>query len=310
MNNTAAIASNLTSFQKENIEPNPLAEDGNLPRRIRSEKYTRWFLISLATMTILFLVAIISDVFYEGFHYLDWQFITSFPSRFYEKSGIYPALLGTVWLVGLALAVSIPISVGAAIYLEEIAPPSKFKSIIDINIANLAGVPSIVYGILGLAVFVRFFSLDRSLLAGGFTLGLLVLPIMISTCREALAAVPNAIKQAALCLGASKIETIFYQVLPIALPSMLSGVILSVSRIIGETAPLLIIGAASYISYVPESVFDEFSAIPIQIYNWAARPQQEFHLLAASGIVVLLVVVFIFNISAIVIRNKYTGRRL
>ena len=204
----------------------------------------------------------------------------------------------------IAMLVSIPVSVGAAIYLEEYAKPGRVSTFITINSANLAGVPSIVYGIIGLAIFVRFFGLDRSVLAGAMTMSLLILPVIIIASREAIKAVPSSLRQVAFALGATRWQVTRDHVLPQAMPGILTGVILALSRAIGETAPLIMIGALTYIAFVPEGPMDEFTALPIQIYNWTSRPQEAFHELASAGIIVLLLVLLIMNATAVWIRYR------
>jgi phosphate transport system permease protein len=253
---------------------------------------------------ILLLALLIYHVTVEGLPWLDWQFINSFPSRFPEKAGIKSALWGTIWLISFVAFFSVPLGVAAAIYLEEYAKPGRLSTLIEINIANLAGVPSIVYGILGLAIFVRGLDLGRSVLAGSLTISLLVLPIIIISSREAIRAVPLSLRQAAFALGATPWETIRHHVLPLALPGILTGFILALSRAMGETAPLVMLGALTYVAFTPEGPMDAFTALPIQIFNWASRPQEEFHQLAAAGIVVLLVVLLLMNASAILIRHR------
>jgi phosphate transport system permease protein len=236
--------------------------------------------------------------------WIDWQFLTEFPSRFPEKAGIKSALWGTVWLISFTALISIPVGVAAAIYLEEYAATTRVSRFIEINIANLAGVPSIVYGILGLAIFVRWFALGRSVLAGSMTMSLLVLPVIIMASREAIRSVPSSIRHAAFALGATRWQTVRHHVLPSATPGILTGVILAMSRAIGETAPLIMIGALTYVAFVPEGPSDPFTALPIQIFNWVSRPQKEFHFLAAAGIVVLLIVLLAMNAAAIAIRQR------
>ncbi|MCF6095576.1 phosphate ABC transporter permease PstA [Thermovorax subterraneus] len=257
-------------------------------------------------VTVLFvlLFRIISD----SLGWLDLQFLTSFPSRFPEKAGIFPALLGTIYVILITAAFSIPIGIAAAIFLEEYAKKSKLVSFIQLNIYNLAGVPSIVYGILGLTVFVRWMQLGRSLLAGGLTMGILVLPVVIVSAQEAIRAVPDSWREAAYALGATKWQTVRYVVLPSALPGIMTGVILALSRAIGETAPLIPIGALTFIRTLPKSPFDSFTVLPIQIYNWTSRPQEDFRAIAAAAIVVLLFVLLSMNFIAIMIRNKYQRR--
>lgn len=240
----------------------------------------------------------------EGFSHVDMQFITSFPSRFPAKAGIWSAFIGSIYVILLTILFAIPIGVGAGVYFEEFLPAGKLKQFFDINVANLAGVPSIIYGILGLAIFVRFLGFGRSVLSAALTMTLLILPVIIITTREALLGVPQSIRHAAFAVGATKLETVWTHVLPNAIPGILTGVILSVSRAIGEAAPLIIVGAATFVPFLPENVFDEFTTLPIQIYNWASRPQLEFHNLAAAGIIVLLVILITTNAAAIIYRNK------
>jgi len=244
----------------------------------------------------------------QGIGWVDWQFLTSFPSRFAEKAGLKSALVGTVWLISLTALISVPVGIAAAIYLEEYAKKNWVSRFIEVNIANLAGVPSIVYGLLGLVIFVRLFLLGRSLVAGALTMSLLILPVIIITAREAIRAVPNSVRQAAFALGATQWQTVRSHVLPASLPGILTGVILALSRAIGETAPLVMIGALTYVAFVPEGPMDGFTALPIQIFNWASRPQAEFHDLAAGGILVLLTVLLSMNGIAVLLRH-HTERK-
>lgn len=275
----------------------------------------RWgtlFLIASFASTligIMALIVLLADVFSDGFRRLSWEFLTSFPSRFAENAGILSALVGTLWVISLTALFAFPIGVGAAIYLEEYAPKNRLTQLIEINIANLAGVPSVIYGLLGLGVFVRWLMLGRSVMAGALTLALLVLPIVIISSREALRAVPQSLRQAAYALGATKWQTIWAQVLPVAFPSILTGTILALSRAMGESAPLITIGALTYIAFLPEfslaGLSSGFTVLPIQIFNWISRPQKAFHANAAAGIIVLLVVLLSMNALAIWLRNKY-----
>jgi phosphate transport system permease protein len=239
-----------------------------------------------------------------GFRALDWQFLTSFPSPRPERAGILPALHGTLWLIGLTALFSIPIGVASAVYLEEYAPRGRVSTFIQINIANLAGVPSIVFGLLGLAIFVRWMALGRSILAGSLTMSLVILPVVIIAAREAIRAVPQSIRQAAYALGATRWQTVRHHVLPAALPGILTGVILAMSRAIGETAPLIMMGALTYVSFVPRTPKDPFTVLPIQVFNWASRPQRGFHEVAAAGIIVLLVVLLVMNAAAVLLRQR------
>jgi phosphate transport system permease protein len=257
------------------------------------------------TLGILSLCVLLLEVFLQGFGSLNWGFLTSFPSRFAEKAGLWSALIGSLWTMALTAAFSVPLGVGAALYLEEYAKRGKLSHFIEINIANLAGVPSIIYGLLGLVVFVRQMSLGRSVIAGALTLTLLILPVIIVASREALRGVPTSIRQAAYALGATKWQTLWAHVLPAATPGILTGVILSLSRAMGETAPLIVVGAVAYVAFTPDGLTSAFTVLPIQIYDWTSRPQEAFHGLAAAGILVLLVVLLSLNAVAIVIRNRY-----
>ena len=275
-----------------------------LKRRHAVTKCFRILCSTVAWAGIVILGVLLFHVSREGIGWLDLQFLTEFPSRFPEQAGIKSALWGTVWLIALTAGFSIPVGVAAAIYLEEYSPKGRLSQLIEVNIANLAGVPSIVYGILGLVLFVRFLALGRSVLAGSLTMTLLILPVIIIAAREALRAVPGSIRQAAFALGATRWQAVRAQVLPVALPGILTGVILALSRAIGETAPLVMIGALTYVAFVPEGPMDAFTALPIQIFNWASRPQEDFHQLAAAGIIVLLATLLLMNATAVWIRQR------
>ena len=262
------------------------------------------FCLSVTCLAVAILGILILEVTLLGLPWLDYDFLTSFPSRFPEKAGILAGLAGTLWLVTLTAAITIPIGVLAAVYLEEYAKPGRVSTFITINIANLAGVPSIVYGIIGLAIFVRFLGLERSVLAGAMTMSLLILPVIIIASREAIKAVPSSLRQVAFALGATRWQVTRDNVLPQSMPGILTGVILALSRALGETAPLIMIGALTYIAFVPEGPMDEFTALPIQIYNWTSRPQEAFHELASAGIIVLLLVLLIMNATAVWIRYR------
>jgi len=280
----------------------------NTAKRKRNESIFRIICKALTWTSLVILVVLLYHVAEQGFHRLSPDFLTNFPSRFPEKAGIKSALWGSIWLISLVFLISVPIGVASAIYLEEYKSKGMLARVIEVNITNLAGVPSIVYGILGLAIFVRFFGLDRSLIAGAFTMSLLILPVIIIASREALRAVPQSIRHGAYALGATQWQTIYHHVLPAALPGILTGVILAMSRAIGETAPLIMIGALTYVAFVPESIMDPFATLPIQIFNWASRPQAAFEEVAAAGIIVLLVVLLTMNLAAVVIRN-YAQRK-
>ena len=260
----------------------------------------------LSTLIGLILLALfIGYIITEGYSRLDWDFITGLPSRRANKTGIYTALLGSLWVLFLTTLIAIPIGVGAGIYLEEYNKKNWWSNVLEVNIANLAGVPSIVYGLLGLEVFGRIFGFGGSLLTGSLTLSLLVLPIVIVSTRESIKAVPNSIKDASMAMGATKWQTIWNQVLPSSIGGILTGVILAISRAIGETAPLIVIGALVYVPFAPKTPMDDFSVLPIQIYNWVSRPQKEFIVNAAAAIIILLLVTFLMNAIAVYFRNKW-----
>lgn len=261
-----------------------------------------------AAAGIAILALLLFDVFRTGISRVGWDFINSFPSRKPDEAGVKAALWGTLWMISLTAAVAIPIGVGAAVYLEEYAPRGWVTRVIQTNISNLAGVPSIVYGILGLTLFVRAMALERSVLAGALTMALLVLPIVIVASQEALRAVPSSIRQASYAVGATRWQTVSRQVLPAALPGILTGIILALSRAIGETAPLIMIGALLFVPFAPSGPLDRFTALPIQIFNWTSRPQAEFQENAAAGIIVLLVVLLSMNAFAIILRNRFETR--
>ncbi len=254
---------------------------------------------------ISILVILIYNILRIGFTRINWDFITSLPSRKPEEAGIYTAIIGTLDLMLLTVIFAIPIGVGAGIYLEEYSKKSRLSSLLEINISNLAGVPSIIYGLLGLGIFVRYFNFGGSILSGSLTLSLLILPIIIVATREAIKAVPPSLKEASFALGASKWQTIRSVVLPSSFGGILTGIILSLSRAIGETAPLIVVGAMAYVPFVPHSLFDTFSVLPMQIFNWTTRPQQGFAVAASAAIIILLLITFIMNGIAVYFRNRW-----
>jgi phosphate transport system permease protein len=245
----------------------------------------------------------------DGVGRVSLDFLDSYPSRFAERAGIRSALLGTLWLMGLTALFAVPLGVGAAIYLEEFAPRNWVTRVIETNINNLAGVPSIIYGLLGLTIFVRTMDLGRVVLAGSLTMALLVLPIVIVASREGLRSVPPSIREASLGLGATPWQTVREQVLPPAMPSILTGIILALSRAIGETAPLIVIGALTFVAFDPTGPGSPFTVLPIQIFNWISRPQAEFQATAAAGIIVLLLVLLTMNAIAVGLRMYFEKRR-
>jgi phosphate transport system permease protein len=283
----------------------------SIAHRRRATRLSRAFAVlclAATALCVLVLLVLIWEVLWQGLPWLNADFLMNFPSRFPERAGILPALVSSLWLIIFTGLFSVPIGVGAAVYLEEYARASLWRRIVQLNIANLAGVPSIVYGILGLGLFVRALALERSILAGSLTLTLVVLPIVILAAQESLRAVPDSIRRASYALGATRWQTVWHQVLPAALPGIMTGVILALSRALGEAAPLVAMGAATYIRFLPISPIEEFSALPVQIYDWSSRPQPEFQHVAAAGIVVLLVVLIVLNATAVYVRYHFGQR--
>lgn len=278
------------------------------PSRLMKDRVFARLCQLAAIAGVVILVFLVFGLFKDGFTKLNWQFVSSFPSRFAARAGIKAALVGTLWIIIVTMAIAIPIGIAAGIYLEEVAKKSRLTRLIELNIANLAGVPSIIYGLLGLAMFVRWLSLGRSILAGSLTMSLLILPMVIITTQEALRAVPRSVRDGSLALGASNWQTIMRQTLPSALPGIMTGIILAISRAIGETAPIVTIGAITFVTYLPTGIRDTFTALPIQIFNWTSRPQAAFHTAAAGAICVLLILLFCLNLTAIIIRQRARRR--
>ncbi|MDA7951115.1 MAG: phosphate ABC transporter permease PstA [Pirellulaceae bacterium] len=279
--------------------------DSNLPTRRFKESIFRRLCQLMVFLAVGVLVLLLYHVTHTGIKWVDSDFLNSFPSRFPEKAGIKSALWGSVWLMGFTALFTVPLGIATALYLEEYGKKNWFNTFIEVNIANLAGVPSIVYGLLGMVLFVRGIGLGRSVLAGSLTMTLLILPVVIVVSREAIRAVPQGIRNSSFAVGATKWQTVWHHVLPVSLPGILTGLILALSRAIGETAPLIMIGALTYVAFVPEGPMDGFTALPIQIFNWASRPQSDFHSLAAAGILVLLTVLLLMNGVAIWIRQRF-----
>ena len=284
--------------------------DRSIARRHRLDLSFQVIALLVLLLALAALGALIYSVLHDGLSRLSWDFVTSYPSRRASQAGIWPALAGSIWLIALTALIALPIGVGAAIYLEEYGSRSRLARLIEINITNLAAVPSIIYGLLGLGLFVRALGFERSVLAGASTLALLVLPVVILSTREALRTVPMTLREGSYALGATKWQTIFYQVLPVALPGILTGLILALSRAIGETAPLITIGALTYVPFVPDSVWSPFTVLPIQIFNWVSRPQVDFAQNAAAGIIVLLALLLTMNATAIWLRDRFQKRRI
>ncbi len=277
-------------------------------RRLQDPLFEILTVIILA-MALGSLAALLWDVASDGLGRLSWQFLTSYPSRRASMAGILPALVGSLYVIALTGLIAMPIGIAAAIYLEEYGGRSRLARLIEINISNLAAVPSIIYGLLGLGLFVRTLALGRSVLAGAATLALLALPVIILATREAIRAVPPSLREGSYALGATKWQTIWYQVLPVAAPGILTGLILAMSRAIGETAPLIAIGALTYVPFLPDGPWSPFTVLPIQIFNWVSRPQADFAQNAAAGIIVLLVLLLAMNATAIWLRDRYQRRR-
>ena len=257
---------------------------------------------------IVGLITLLVQVLIQGVPWLSLHLLTDYPSRHPEQAGLKAAIFGTIWIMGLTAALTIPIGVSAAVYLEEYAPKNWLTSLLEVNISNLAGVPSIVYGLLGLGLFVQLMALGKTVIAGAMTLTLLVLPIVILASREAIRAVPGTYREAAYALGADQWQVIRSVVLPAASPGILTGTILAMSRAIGEAAPIVVISGLVYLTFVPANPLDRFTALPLQIFNWASRPQEDFRELAAAGIIVLLVVLLSMNAVSIVLRNRFQTR--
>lgn len=292
-----------------------------MDRKLYNKLIDRSFIVLGLVATLIglaVLAALLIDVFTDGFGRLSWQFFASYPSRKPEEAGILSAWVGTAWIMILTGLIAFPLGIMAGIYLEEYGKKSWLANLIEINIANLAGVPSIIYGLLGLGLFVRALALERSVLSGAATLAILVLPIIILSTREALRAVPFSIREASYALGATRWQTVRSQVLPAAMPGILTGTILAMSRAVGETAPLITIGALTYVAFLPtnpisfefpyisfQGLFDAFTVLPIQIFNWVSRPQKGFAENASAGIIVLLVITFLMNGVAVWLRHKY-----
>lgn len=282
------------------------AQASNLSARESKAKVVQWILFAATAFAIVVLLALIWDIASSGARWLSLELITNKASSTPEKAGLRPAILGTLWVIGLTALFAFPVGVGAAVYLEEYAPNNRWTRILKTNIANLAGVPSVVYGLLGLGVFVSWLTLGRTVLSGALTMALLVLPVVIIASQEAIRAVPPSLREAAFALGATKWQVARDHVIPAALPGILTGIILSVSRAMGETAPLLVVGAAAYVTFDPSGVMSKYTVLPVQIYQWAQRPQQDFRDLAAASIIVLMVLLLILNAAAIYLRQRFS----
>ncbi|KPN96130.1 phosphate ABC transporter permease PstA [Lysinibacillus sp. ZYM-1] len=279
-----------------------------MTKRITFNKVWKTLFFLATTFALVTLAILLYRIVTQGIDYLNIDFLTNFASRFADKAGVKAALLGSLWLMAVVAPVSIILGVGTAIYLEEYAKKNRINDFIRMNISNLAGVPSIVFGLLGLTIFVRMMGLGKSILAAGLTMSLLILPVIIVAAQEAIRAVPNEQREASYGMGATKWQTILRVVLPAAIPGILTGSILALSRAIGETAPLVVIGIPVILQFLPNSLLSQFTALPMQIYDWAKRPQEAFQYVASAGILVLMTVLLLMNSIAIFIRNKFQKR--
>jgi phosphate transport system permease protein len=282
--------------------------DFDVRRRHWADRAFEFVALGVLLLALAALATLLTDIMSDGAGRLDWRFLTNMASRRASDAGIYHALAGSIAVLAVTAALALPIGVAAAVYLEEYGSRSRMARLIEINISNLAAVPSIIYGLLGLGLFVRTMAMGRSVMAGACTLALLALPVVILSTREALRTVPSTIREGSYALGATKWQTIWYQVLPMAAPGILTGLILALSRTIGETAPLITIGALTYVPFAPDSIWSAFTVLPIQIFNWVSRPQADFQTNAAAGIIVLLGLLLVMNAVAIIVRDRYQRR--
>jgi phosphate transport system permease protein len=282
-----------------------LQATGAVARRQAASRASRYVLLGATLISVAVLVYLGYETIVRGAPRLSIDFVTNYPSRFADRAGLRSSLIGWFWVLGLTVVASIPLAVGTAIWMEEFAPRNKLLTLVKLNLANLAGVPSIIYGILGLAVFVRFAELGPSILAGALTLALMILPMTVIASQEAIRQVPPSIRHGALALGATRWHTVWNHVLPGAMPGIMTGVILAISRAAGETAALIMIGAFTFIAYDNTSPFEDFTTVPVQIYNWTIRPQEAFRENAAAAIIVLMVFVLTLNLLAAIIRERF-----
>ena len=286
-----------------------LRDNGPPPPSKFAEMLLKGLCLASVVIPILLLVGLLVDVTIDAWPRLGLDFLESYPSRRPENAGILPGIAGSFWLISMTAGIALPLGVGAAVYLQEYGRKGWLANIIEVNIANLAGVPSIIYGLLGLELFVRAMNLGRSLLAGSMAMALLVLPIVIMSSREALRTVPNGLREAGLALGATRWQVTRQIVLPMAMPGILTGAILAIARAIGEAAPLILLGALTYVDFLPDGPNSAFTVLPIQIFNWVSRPQPGFVADAAAGIVVLLLTLLFLSSIAIYLRNRFEARR-
>lgn len=279
-----------------------------LDKRRRYGTLVAGLLFAATMLGLLVLATLIVDVVTTGSGWLSEQFLTGYPTSSPETSGIWPAIVGSLYLMLIVAATTVPLGVGTALYLEEYAEEGSLKRIIQLNITNLAGVPSVVYGILGLGLFVYLFDMGSSLLAAGLTLSLLVLPIVVISSQEALRSIPQGVRESAFALGATRSQVIWHHLIPMALPGILTGVILSLSRAVGETAPLVLVGASLAINFTPAHLLDDFTALPMLVFQWTEEPGASFQELAAAAIIVLMAFLLLMNMTAILLRNHFEDR--
>lgn len=282
-----------------------LRATGPVARRQAVSRAARYLLLGASLLGVLVLLVLAYETIVEGAGRLSLSFITSYPSRNALEAGLRSSIIGSAWVMALTILFALPVAVGTAIWIEEFAPRNRFLTFVKLNLANLAGVPSIIYGILGLAVFVRFLGLGPSILAGALTLSLMILPMTVIAAQEAIRQVQPSIRDGSLALGATHWQTVRHHVLPGAMPGIMTGIILAISRAAGETAALIMIGAFTFIAFDNRSVFDDFTTVPIQIYNWTIRPQEAFRQNAAAAIIVLMAAVLTLNLIAAVIRERF-----
>lgn len=285
--------------------PVSLRATGAVARRQLISRASRWVLLGLSLIGVAILAYLVYDTMEKGVTRLSWDFLTSYPSRFAERAGIRSAIFGTAWILTVTVLIAFPIAIGTAIWIEEFAPRNRLLTLVKLNLANLAGVPSIIYGILGLAIFVRYLDLGPSVLAGALTLALMIIPMTVIAAEEAITQVPKSIRDGSLALGATQWQTVRHHVLPQALPGVMTGVILGVSRAAGEAATLIMVGALAFVAHEPKGLTDSFTIVPIQIYAWTIDPRQAFRENAAAAIIVLMVGVLSLNLIAAIIRERF-----
>ena len=291
-----------------------LRAHGSVARRQAISRASRYVLLGATLSAVFVLIYLGIDVVRTGGSVLSWDFLTSYPSRRASEAGLRSSILGTFWVMGTTIIIAVPVAIGTAIFLEEFAPKGRLTNLLRLNLSNLAGVPSIIYGILGLAVFVRgvevagvtlFPALGTTILAGSLALALMILPMTTIASVEAIRQVPPSIRDGSLALGATRWQTVWHHTLPGALPGIMTGTILAIARAAGETAALIMIGAYAFIAFDPKSVNDDFTTVPIQVYNWTTRPQEDFRANAAAGIIVLMITVVGLNLIAVLIRERF-----